>query len=80
MRPDSLDLVGQKMIRETCSCGAEFETDDREAIELVKAWRKSHKHTSKPSTPAERDSSILSNTEVSLGFQAIYDPLKEEIE
>ena len=80
VRPDSLDLVGRKMIRETCSCGAEFETDDREAIELIKQWRKGHKHTSKPSTTAERDSSTLSNTEVSLGFQAIYDPLKEEIE
>jgi len=68
------------MIRETCSCGAEFETDDREAIELVKAWRRNHKHADKPSKPAERDSSTLSNTEVSLGFQAIYDPLKEEIE
>ena len=80
MQPVFLDLVGLKMIRETCSCGAEFETDDREAIELVKLWRKGHKHTSKPSTPAERDSSTLSNTEVSLGFQAIYDPLKEELE
>jgi len=68
------------MIRETCSCGAEFETDDREAIELVKAWRRTHKHSDKPSKTAERDSSTLSNTEVSLGFQAIYDPLKEEIE
>ena len=69
------------MIRETCSCGAEFETDDREAIELIKSWRRTHKHTSKPSTTAvERDSSLLSNTEVSLGFQAIYDPLKEDIE
>jgi len=80
VRPDSLDLVGRKMIRETCSCGAEFETDDREAIELVKAWRRTHKHSDKPSKAAERDSSTLSNTEVSLGFQAIYDPLKEEIE
>jgi hypothetical protein len=68
------------MIRETCSCGAEFETDDREAIELVKLWRKGHKHSSKADKSAERDSSLLSNTEVSLGFQAIYNPLKEEIE
>jgi len=68
------------MIRETCSCGAEFETDDREAIELIKSWRRTHKHTSKAEKPVERDSSLLSNTEVSLGFQAIYDPLKEELE
>jgi hypothetical protein len=68
------------MIREVCSCGAEFETDDREAITLVKNWRKTHKHADKPVTPATSDISILSNTDVALGFQAIYDPLKEEIE
>ena len=68
------------MIRETCSCGAEFETDDREAIELVKAWRRTHKHAEKQPTPDTRDAVILSNTDVALGFQAIYDPLKEEME
>jgi len=68
------------MIRETCSCGAEFETDDREAIELIKSWRRTHKHSNRAEKPVERDSSLLSNTEVSLGFQAIYDPLKEELE
>ena len=80
VQPVSLDLVGRKMIRETCSCGAEFETDDREAIELVKAWRKTHKHSDKPSKPADRDSSTLSNTDIALGFQALYDPLKDEDE
>ena len=61
------------MIRETCSCGAEFETDDREAIVLVKSWRKTHKHTDKPS---ERDTSVVQiqgDNQVALGFQAIYD-------
>ena len=58
------------MIRETCSCGAEFETDDREAIELVKTWRRTHKHSDKPSKPVERDSSTLSDNQVALGFQA----------
>ena len=80
VQPVSLDLVGRKMIRETCSCGAEFETDDREAIELVKAWRKTHKHSDKPSKPDNRDSSTLSNTDIALGFQALYDPLKDEDE
>ena len=70
MQHDSLDLVGLRMIRETCSCGAEFETDDREAIELVKTWRRTHKHSDKPSKPAERDSSTLSDNQVALGFQA----------
>jgi hypothetical protein len=61
------------MIRETCSCGAEFETDDRDAIILVKSWRKTHKHENKPSTPDTRDSTVLTNTDIALGFQAIYD-------
>ena len=59
------------MIREVCSCGAEFETDDRDAIELVKNWRKAHKHSVRP---LERDVTLLSNTEVSTGFQALYTP------
>lgn len=32
------------MIRERCSCGAEFETDEDKAISLVKSWRESHRH------------------------------------
>jgi len=68
------------MIRETCSCGAEFETDDREAIMLVKTWRKTHKHSDKPSEPHQRDAIVLSNTDIALGFQAIYNPYSEEEE
>ena len=68
------------MIREVCSCGAEFETDDRDAIALVKSWRRTHKHTEKPSTPDNKDSTLYSDNQVALGFQAIYDPLKDEIE
>jgi hypothetical protein len=68
------------LIREVCSCGAEFETDDRDAIELIKNWRRTHKHSDKPLKADSRDSSTLSNSEVALGFQAIYDPLEEEIE
>lgn len=57
------------MIRETCSCGAEFETDDRDAIQLVKSWRRSHKHSDKPSVTPVSDISILSDNQVALGFQ-----------
>jgi hypothetical protein len=66
------------MIREVCSCGSEFETDDREAIELVKNWRRTHKHSDKPSKADSRDSSVLSDNQVALGFKAIYDPLDDD--
>jgi hypothetical protein len=68
------------MIREVCSCGAEFETDDREAITLVKSWRKTHKHTDKPQMADTGHGSILSSSEVALGFQAIYNPLDDDLE
>jgi len=64
------------MIREVCSCGAEFESDLPNQVELVKNWRRTHKHTSKPET---KDSSTLSNTEIALGFQAVYEPLEDDI-
>lgn len=68
------------MIREVCSCGAEFETDDRDAVDLVKNWRRTHKHSDKQVTQESKDSVVLSNTDVALGFQAIYDPMKEDLE
>lgn len=63
------------MIRETCSCGAEFETDHPDQVELIKHWRKYHKHGEKA---VSKDSSTLSNTDIALGFQAIYDPLDDD--
>lgn len=55
------------MIREVCSCGAEFETDHPDQIDLVKSWRRSHKHGDKP---VIKDSSTLSNTDIAtIGFQ-----------
>lgn len=68
------------MIREVCSCGAEFETDDRDSVILVKNWRRTHKHSDRQPTQDTRDAVVTSNTDIALGFQAIYDPLKEEIE
>ena len=56
------------MIREVCSCGAEIETDLPEQIDLVRKWRRSHKH--QPDKPERKDSSSLSNTDVAVvGFQ-----------
>jgi hypothetical protein len=67
------------MIREVCSCGAEFESDLPNQVELVKNWRRTHTHSDKPLKADSRDSSALSNTDIALGFQAIYDPLDDDI-
>lgn len=56
-------------IRETCSCGAEFETDLPEQVELVKNWRRTHKHQA--DKPDRKDSSMLSDNQVALGFKVI---------
>jgi hypothetical protein len=66
------------MIREVCSCGAEFETDDRDSVSLVKNWRRTHKHSEKQVTQDTRDAVVLSNTDIALGFQATYDTLEDE--
>ena len=63
------------MIRETCSCGAEFETDLPEQVELVKHWRKTHKHSG--DKIERKDSSILSDNQVALGFH-VPDPRYED--
>lgn len=56
------------MIREVCSCGAEFESDLPDQVALVKAWRRTHKHTA--DKPERKDSSILSSTDNAvIGFQ-----------
>ena len=66
------------MIRETCSCGAEFESDLPNQVELVKNWRRTHKHSTKaPETPTT-DLSITSDNQVALGFQAIYDQFNDD--
>ena len=63
------------MIREVCSCGAEIETDLPNQEDIVKSWRRTHKHVSDKSE--RKDSSMLSNTDVALGFQ-ITDPRYED--
>lgn len=56
------------MIREVCSCGAEFESDLPDQVALAKSWRRTHKHTA--DKPLQKDSSILSSTEpATIGFQ-----------
>jgi len=38
------------MIREVCSCGAEFETDQSNAVRLLREWRDVHRHELQEST------------------------------
>jgi hypothetical protein len=63
------------MIREACSCGAEFESDLPNQEELVKNWRRTHKHAVKPDS---RDSSTVRNTDIAIGFQALYDQYNDD--
>lgn len=69
------------MIRERCSCGAEFETDEDNALKLLRDWRKTHKHTT-PQELRETDSAARSELssepytpELHIGFRA--DPFDE---
>jgi len=68
------------LIREVCSCGAEFETDDRDAIALVKSWRRTHKHSEKPATPDTSVMQVQGDNTVALGFQAIYDQYNDPLD
>ena len=38
------------MIRERCSCGAEIETDDDNALDIWGVWRESHECPEEPAT------------------------------
>jgi ubiquinone biosynthesis protein UbiJ len=68
------------MIRELCSCGAEFETDEREAVSLVKNWRRSHKHSEKPPATDTAVIQVQGDNQVALGFQALYDQYNDDLE
>lgn len=69
------------MVRERCSCGAEFETDDKEGLKLLREWRKAHIHQFEPGSLALLDSArselAPDNTvpEMHIGFRA--DPDEE---
>jgi len=66
------------MIREVCACGAEFESDLPNQVELVKNWRRTHKHSDKPLKPDTADMSITTNTDIALGFQALVTPFDDD--
>ncbi len=65
------------MVRERCSCGAEFETDEKSALQLLKSWRATHIHSlSEPNTfvnvssQVEQGSqAIVRDPELQIGFR-----------
>lgn len=64
------------MIEERCSCGAKFKTDDKEAVKLVREWRR--KHTCQ--FVAEVDNTPthgVSDNQLAMGFQPGEMPAKE---
>lgn len=46
------------MIRERCSCGAEFETDEKQALRLLNTWRLNHRHELGPTRDIETAANI----------------------
>lgn len=49
-------------VRERCSCGSEFESDEHNAVRLWREWRK--EHVCQPSEPEYRDAgTTLSSVE-----------------
>jgi hypothetical protein len=59
------------MIREVCSCSAEFETDEENAIALVREWRKKHIHQMPIQSPTTFDN--RNTHDIAPGFQRIFD-------
>lgn len=63
------------MVRERCSCGAEFETDEKSALQLLKSWRATHlHHISEPNTFVNvssqiEQSGLVREPELQIGFR-----------
>lgn len=63
------------MVRERCSCGAEFETDEKSALQLLKSWRSTHLHfVSEPNTFVNvssqiEQSGLIRDPELQIGFR-----------
>ena len=72
------------MIRERCSCGAKFATDEPDALKMVREWRKSHQCNTEemPDTPTSGQAQV----ETQIGFTAHgisvpakdYDPFEDK--
>ena len=65
------------MVREKCSCGAEFETDEKSALQLLKSWRLTHLHqvsesgvfVNVSSQVEQSNDSIVREPELQIGFR-----------
>ena len=69
------------MIRERCSCGAEFETDEAHAVKLLREWRREHPHEHR-TDPRDTDGTAATelasdprSPELHIGFRS--DPYDE---
>lgn len=64
-------------VRERCSCSAEFESDEPEAVKLLKEWRSKHRCIV---TPELRDVSMGAQVENAIGFQidGLQAPVRQE--
>ena len=70
------------MIREKCSCGAEFKTDEPSAIKLIREWRRTHTCKEPEDIPQDRPSLSTSldmppsdqrSPELHIGFKPDFD-------
>lgn len=65
------------MVRERCSCGAEFETDEKSALQLLKSWRATHIHSVSESATfvnvnsqiEQSSQAIMKEPELQIGFR-----------
>ena len=72
------------MIRERCSCGARFETDQLDSLKLVREWRK--KHSCIAQDEQDGTTSGFAQVEQPIGFAVTglnvpakdYDPFEDE--
>lgn len=78
-----MSLLGEhlEMVREVCSCGAEFESDESNAVRLLREWRRKHRCVNVPGSTIVVDSARVSEApdfvvpELHIGFRA--DPDEE---
>jgi hypothetical protein len=68
------------MVRERCSCGAEFESDDDSAVKMLREWRRKHKCVppvtgDRPGLSVTSDMTPTDNreSELHIGFRPSYD-------